>query len=102
MPKRLRAATFCGLLVSRRTLRKPRWWSIWAARRSEEHTSELQSLMRISYAVFCLKIHTLVTDGAIHHRYRSVTTHTPTDYKFVRLNAVYAGDTERAVLRTTH
>src|SRR3546814_1003466 len=32
---------------------------LWAARihwhRSEEHTSELQSLMRISYAVFCLK-----------------------------------------------
>src|SRR3546814_5867480 len=26
-----------------------------AVRRSEEHTSELQSLMRISYAVFCLK-----------------------------------------------
>src|SRR3546814_3383523 len=26
-----------------------------AAERSEEHTSELQSLMRISYAVFCLK-----------------------------------------------
>src|SRR3546814_2628721 len=28
--------------------RRPSW-------RSEEHTSELQSLMRISYAVFCLK-----------------------------------------------
>src|SRR3546814_10893436 len=28
-------------------------WS--TGRRSEEHTSELQSLMRISYAVFCLK-----------------------------------------------
>src|SRR3546814_9994265 len=28
---------------------------IEAATRSEEHTSELQSLMRISYAVFCLK-----------------------------------------------
>src|SRR3546814_6010494 len=28
---------------------------IGAAGRSEEHTSELQSLMRISYAVFCLK-----------------------------------------------
>src|SRR3546814_3718614 len=30
---------------------------VWtgAAIRSEEHTSELQSLMRISYAVFCLK-----------------------------------------------
>src|SRR3546814_3716923 len=42
------------------------WWSIALpitgsvkssrrCRRSEEHTSELQSLMRISYAVFCLK-----------------------------------------------
>src|SRR3546814_9594755 len=29
-------------------------WLLWASR-SEEHTSELQSLMRISYAVFCLK-----------------------------------------------
>src|SRR3546814_7401074 len=30
--------------------------NIWAKRwRSEEHTSELQSLMRISYAVFCFK-----------------------------------------------
>src|SRR3546814_5434254 len=27
----------------------------WFRIRSEEHTSELQSLMRISYAVFCLK-----------------------------------------------
>src|SRR3546814_8662805 len=27
----------------------------WRFTRSEEHTSELQSLMRISYAVFCLK-----------------------------------------------
>src|SRR3546814_4804996 len=29
--------------------------AIWGLLRSEEHTSELQSLMRISYAVFCLK-----------------------------------------------
>src|SRR3546814_6366205 len=29
--------------------------SVLATERSEEHTSELQSLMRISYAVFCLK-----------------------------------------------
>src|SRR3546814_6330039 len=43
-------------------LRTPRAISGWAARRaasaavrSEEHTSELQSLMRISYAVFFLK-----------------------------------------------
>src|SRR3546814_1707660 len=30
-------------------------WGPGTARRSEEHTSELQSLMRSSYAVFCLK-----------------------------------------------
>src|SRR3546814_5139595 len=38
--------------------------------RSEEHTSELQSLMRISYAVFCLKKKTHQTDITIkiqHH-----------------------------------
>src|SRR3546814_3416878 len=32
-----------------------RAWQDRASQRSEEHTSELQSLMRISYAVFCLK-----------------------------------------------
>src|SRR3546814_2000808 len=32
-----------------------RRWPDNRCRRSEEHTSELQSLMRISYAVFCLK-----------------------------------------------
>src|SRR3546814_6125835 len=31
-----------------------------ASERSEEHTSELQSLMRISYAVFCLKKKTTI------------------------------------------
>src|SRR3546814_3055633 len=31
------------------------WLSVAQDERSEEHTSELQSLMRISYAVFCLK-----------------------------------------------
>src|SRR3546814_2974752 len=33
-----------------------RAFNVDALGRSEEHTSELQSLMRISYAVFCLKI----------------------------------------------
>src|SRR3546814_9440017 len=33
----------------------------YAQERSEEHTSELQSLMRISYAVFCLKKKTNTT-----------------------------------------
>src|SRR3546814_7243880 len=55
------------LQLVRPNLRRPAWsrrerrgqsaeWDlIRTARRSEEHTSELQSLMRISYAVFCLK-----------------------------------------------
>src|SRR3546814_5565804 len=34
--------------------------------RSEEHTSELQSLMRISYAVFCLKKKNTKTHRVIH------------------------------------
>src|SRR3546814_9450548 len=39
-------------------------------RRSEEHTSELQSLMRISYAVFCLK-----------KKNRTTNTHAQTNHK---------------------
>src|SRR3546814_6892584 len=35
--------------------RKPSFFTDLRYLRSEEHTSELQSLMRISYAVFCLK-----------------------------------------------
>src|SRR3546814_2209733 len=34
--------------------------------RSEEHTSELQSLMRISYAVFCLKKKNIYTYTTLH------------------------------------
>src|SRR3546814_5078846 len=37
------------------TLRRKSRDGAWDDQRSEEHTSELQSLMRISYAVFCLK-----------------------------------------------
>src|SRR3546814_3800725 len=41
--------------------------------RSEEHTSELQSLMRISYAVFCLK---KKNKESLHNRYtNSLSTH---------------------------
>src|SRR3546814_10740679 len=36
--------------------------------RSEEHTSELQSLMRISYAVFCLKKKNLTTTMTTNHK----------------------------------
>src|SRR3546814_2153275 len=38
------------------------------ARRSEEHTSELQSLMRISYAVFCLKKKNRENNIEIHNK----------------------------------
>src|SRR3546814_2011035 len=45
----------------------------WPAPRSEEHTSELQSLMRISYAVFCLKKkNTPFLHKSLHHH--SLTT----------------------------
>src|SRR3546814_1435357 len=63
-------------------LRKARAWRTWSqsrprskggfiiTARSEEHTSELQSLMRISYAVFCLKKKNNDTNATIitqHH-----------------------------------
>src|SRR3546814_4323734 len=38
-------------------------------RRSEEHTSELQSLMRISYAVFCLKKKKKHKPPSLTHQY---------------------------------
>src|SRR3546814_1892270 len=42
--------------AKRRFIRHAEKIAGWGAKpRSEEHTSELQSLMRISYAVFCLK-----------------------------------------------
>src|SRR3546814_8310606 len=46
-----------GLLTGggRRTEARPGARAVAGVTRSEEHTSELQSLMRISYAVFCLK-----------------------------------------------
>src|SRR3546814_2534731 len=44
------------------------------AERSEEHTSELQSLMRISYAVFCLKKKTKQNDKIIMMRIKEKQT----------------------------
>src|SRR3546814_12640316 len=41
-----------------------------AQHRSEEHTSELQSLMRISYAVFCLKKKNIETETHKTERYK--------------------------------
>src|SRR3546814_1875240 len=49
-------------------------------RRSEEHTSELQSLMRISYAVFCLKKKKIrvPTNNDNVYTYKATNTITPT------------------------
>src|SRR3546814_9934638 len=55
-------------------------WSMTS--RSEEHTSELQSLMRISYAVFCLKKH--------QKQYR-------TYLKKLTLNLTYQQNTSHAI-----
>src|SRR3546814_1124114 len=49
---------------------------VLGASRSEEHTSELQSLMRISYAVFCLKKKKQQKDK--HNKLLWNTTHTQT------------------------
>src|SRR3546814_1110994 len=52
-----------------RILGQQRRSRLWA--RSEEHTSELQSLMRISYAVFCLKKKTTYTHIKYSHTRQS-------------------------------
>src|SRR3546814_6642188 len=46
---------------------------VFAVVRSEEHTSELQSLMRISYAVFCLKTkkHQTTYKSTLVHQYNN-------------------------------
>src|SRR3546814_5000564 len=64
--------------------------------RSEEHTSELQSLMRISYAVFCLKkkktqTHTCTTQQKIYRNkinYAS-SNYTPKESKINRYHIRY-------------
>src|SRR3546814_2996019 len=48
-------------------------WPFRRVQRSEEHTSELQSLMRISYAVFCLKK---------KNKYIITSSHTDTIYSY--------------------
>src|SRR3546814_4887708 len=51
----------CLLLWEREIMGEGRRWNRFGFHRSEEHTSELKSLMRISYAHVCLKKKTLST-----------------------------------------
>src|SRR3546814_4654277 len=48
--------------------------------RSEEHTSELQSLMRISYAVFCLKKKTYIQHSDPQCRRGAIYIRSPGEY----------------------
>src|SRR3546814_3987963 len=70
------------MLVSLRRRRAPVFrfgiagqWPRRPVRRSEEHTSELQSLMRISYAVFCLKKKNKNTHSQINTNHEHTHTH---------------------------
>src|SRR3546814_10000697 len=54
------------------------------SRRSEEHTSELQSLMRISYAVFCLK-----KKNNTHNKYSIKTTYNQETKQIEDIEKVY-------------
>src|SRR3546814_5164926 len=65
-----------------------------AAGRSEEHTSELQSLMRISYAVFCLKKKTKCIFRSTYYDYLVLHTTQPTERK------IYTNDTLHTKLTT--
>src|SRR3546814_3223160 len=70
----VKRATGLNLLRSTGDLFRVMEPTVMAPNRSEEHTSELQSLMRISYAVFCLKKKT----QKITHK---INQHTPETYK---------------------
>src|SRR3546814_4980939 len=67
-----RPAFMLSSLIRRRGAKlAPKRGGVCAAARSEEHTSELQSLMRISYAVFCLKKNkNTITYIKTHHLFK--------------------------------
>src|SRR3546814_3233290 len=69
-----RGATCAANLRQRATILRARCSALNV--RSEEHTSELQSLMRISYAVFCLK--KKKKKMTLIHKYATNTTTTTT------------------------
>src|SRR3546814_4699224 len=62
--------------------------------RSEEHTSELQSLMRISYAVFCLK-------KKKNTKHKESISHIPTHNKTITHNNRRASDTIKHTAKRT-
>src|SRR3546814_6500860 len=85
IPPSIRSDCHAAPSAAKASIRSRHWWAsdsiaartIWSrvvpsvSPRSEEHTSELQSLMRISYAVFCLK-----KKNTKQHTTRECTTNT--------------------------
>src|SRR3546814_10690657 len=63
----------CPWLIERFIDKAPEF--LYVPSRSEEHTSELQSLMRISYAVFCLKKKKQNNDMKQNHTLLNYNTH---------------------------
>src|SRR3546814_7925493 len=61
-------------MTARTMVRSMRERPVQSLVRSEEHTSELQSLMRISYAVFCLKKNKQTEDSKDNHIKQKTTT----------------------------
>src|SRR3546814_5362195 len=65
--------------INRRSPRRSSGSRCYLKRRSEEHTSELQSLMRISYVVFCLKKkkyeEKLITDDTTNNHTTNIYMH---------------------------
>src|SRR3546814_8243353 len=57
--------------------------------RSEEHTSELQSLMRTSYAVFCLKKKILYIKHLHPHQYTNLTITTTNIIRYKHTSSKY-------------
>src|SRR3546814_7128232 len=75
-----------------------------AAGRSEEHTSEVQSLMRISYAVFCLKKKKQKckkTRSTRHLKQISASTSSPTHKNIYRYTGIDNYETQPTVLTSS-
>src|SRR3546814_8183298 len=62
--------------------------------RSEEHTSELQSLMRISYAVFCLKKKKHIKKQNNRHNLELNIQKKKTYSAYIKHNIIYTYDTQ--------
>src|SRR3546814_10246414 len=94
----------CRSMISSALLRMSRSCSsetkpISISPRSEEHTSELQSLMRISYAVFCLKKKTKIKDNV--RQAKTKTSHPAQLYKSTQTNRTHTNHTDNSPYSTT-